>query len=115
MIRPEIDLVGQREFGGRNAEPVGLRGALEDLISPRVLNFEGEAARGDGVSVGAIERQRAGVDRLAGLVDRLFGREEDAHFLLNPDWLSNFPGSERGVRDIVNLLTSEEAGRQPKP
>ena len=60
MVRAEVDLIGEREFGGCDAELVGAGGFLENLVAARIFDLEGEiaaslqllvkAARAEGIS-----------------------------------------------------------------
>ena len=60
---------------------------LEDFVAARVFHLEGELAVGVGFVIGAVEREGADVDGLAGLVDGLLGGEKNGGFVLELDGL----------------------------
>ena len=110
MIGAEIDLVGQGELGGGDAELVRLGGSLEDLVAARVFDLKGEFAVGGGLVVSAVERERADVDGLAGLVDGLLRGEEDGGLVLELDGLRVFGRADGRVGDVAQLVFAGEAG-----
>ena len=77
MIRAQIDFVGQREFSGRDAEAIGLRGFLEHLVAARILQFKCQRTVGAGLVIRPVERERPRVNRLARLVYRLLSRKQN--------------------------------------
>ena len=110
MICAEVDFVGEGEFGGGDAELVGLRGPLEDLVAARVFDFEGELAAGGGVVIGAVESEGAHVDGLAGLVNGLLGGEQDGKLVLKLNGLSGFAGADGGFDEVMELVVADKAG-----
>ena len=87
MVSAEVDLVGEGELGGGDAELVGFGGFLEYLVAAGVFHLEGEFAAGDGLVIGAVERQGANVDGLARLVDRLLRGEKNGGCIVKLDRL----------------------------
>ncbi len=84
VIGAKIDLVGQREFGGRDAEAVGLRGFLEHLIAARILQLKCQRTVGAGLVIRPVKRERPRVNRLARLVYRLLSGEQNGRRLFEP-------------------------------
>ncbi len=78
MIRAEVHLVGQLEVGRRDAERVGLPALLEDLVALGVLDLERDGRVADRGARRAVERERAKVHRLTGLVEGFVGGQQDA-------------------------------------
>ena len=84
MVRAQVDFIGQSKFGRGNSERVGLGRFLEDLVAARILKFESELVFGRRLVVGAVERQRAHMDRLARLVDWLFSSKKNGDLVFQP-------------------------------
>ena len=64
--------------------------------------------------IGAIERKRADVDGLAGLVDGLLGGEEDGRLVFELDGLRVLGRADRCIRDVVHLVLAGETGGKAK-
>jgi hypothetical protein len=72
-----VDLVGEREVRRDDAVPRARRAAAEHTVAAAVLDLDREGLVDDRVQVGGAQGQRADVDDLSGLVERLVGRHED--------------------------------------
>ena len=110
VVRPQIDLVGQREFRGSDAEFVGLGGLAEDLVGARIFNLKGQRTVAIGFEVGAVQRQGAHMDRLARLIDGLFGGKQNLRLLANLDGLAVLRAADRRVGDEAQLVVAGETG-----
>ena len=107
MVRAQIDLIGQSKFGRGNSELIGLGRFLEYLVAARILEFESQLVFGRRLVVGAKERQRAHMDRLARLVDWLFGRKKNGNFVIQPHRLGKLGRTDRGIHNIAQLVTAD--------
>src|SRR5580658_8308489 len=114
MVGAEVHFVGKLEFSGGNSELVSLRGFLEDLVAARVLNFKREPAAGGGIVVGAVESQRANVNRLPRLIDRLLGGEQDGKLVLELHRLRVLAGTKGRLDQVAELTVAENIGGKAK-
>src|SRR6266481_5276302 len=112
MVGSQVDFVGQTELSGRKAVRVGLRDFPEYLVAPGIVEFESQLAAGDSLMVCAVEREGADVDRLTGLVDRLFRCEENGGFVFEPDVLDVLDGSKGGVDNVAQRIAPDQACRE---
>ncbi len=87
---------------------------FEDLVAARVFHLEGKVAVRIRPMTGTIERERAHMDRLAGLVDRFLGGEHNQCRILELDGLRVFGGTDRCVGDEANIVFAFEPGRKVK-
>ena len=110
MIGSQIHFIGQRKFGRRNSELVGLGRFLEDFVAARIFHFKGQFATGGCLMIGAIERQRPHVDGLAGLIDGFFGGEQNRDFVFQAHLLREFRRADRRVDDVAQRITARQAG-----
>ncbi len=106
MIRAQVDFGGQAELCRCDAVRAGLRCLLKDLVAARVLELESERPARSGLMVGAVQSERAHVDGLAGLVERLLRGEQDRRLIFDSHLLGDFGGTERRVGDVVECVTA---------
>ncbi len=87
VIRSQIHLARQAKVRGADAKLIRRRGFLEDLVPVGVLHFQEQVPFSYRVVVRAIQRERPHVNHLSRLINRLFGRQENPDFVLQPDCL----------------------------
>src|SRR6202044_2396944 len=83
---------------------------LEDLVAAGVFELEGELAIGVGPGLCAVERERANVDGLSGLVDGLLGGQEDRCLVVELDVLGEFGRADWSICDVAHLVFASETG-----
>ena len=62
--------------------------------------------------VGAVERQRPRMDDLSRLVNRLFCRQQDGDFLLQPHCLRELRRTDQRVHHVPQLVITRKACRE---
>src|SRR5258708_15152755 len=60
--------------------------------------------------VGAVERQRADVNRLPRLIKGLLGSQQNRYFIFETNRLSEFRRADRRIGHIVKLIAARQAG-----
>jgi len=98
LVRPGIDLVRQLEIHRRNAEIRRGERLAEDGVAFAVGHGHVEGLPGGGAQIERAQRQRADVDHLPRLVERLVGGQQDAEVALQRDGLLQRVGTQRGLR-----------------
>ena len=111
VVGPQVDLIGQPEVRRCHAISAGLCDLLEDFVAARILGFQRDLARRGGRVIGAVQRERAHVDGLPGLVDGLFGGEQDLRFRLQFHGL----GRSRWSRWAFPPRSAASSGRPVQP
>ena len=104
-----VDLVGQLEVGGGDAEIRRFQSLLEDLVALAVLDLEGQIGPGHRLEVERLQRQRPQVHELAGLVERLVADEQHLGRGLDLHVALQLLLAEVGLGDDLHLVL---AGRQ---
>ena len=112
VIRAEVHLVGQREFRGGNSELAGLRRMFEHLITAGIFYLKNKLAAGGGFMTRAVERQRAHMDCLPRLIDRLLRGEQDRGRIIKADLLGDFTGADGRVHHVTQRICSRQARRK---
>src|SRR5277367_5451415 len=87
---------------------------LKNLVAARVFHLKGNVAIGICPMTSTIERERAYMDRLAGLVDRFLGGEHNQSRILELDGLRVFGGTNRCVGDQADFVFAFEPARKMK-
>ncbi len=114
MIGAEVHLIGERELRGGHAEAICRCALFENLVATRVFHLEGKVTVPIGPVTGAIQRERADMDRLAGLVDRLLGGEHNQCRVFDLDGLGVFGGTDGRVGDEADIVCASERSRKAK-
>ena len=104
VVRAQVDFIGKPELRRRDSELVALRQFLENFVAARVLDLKSEFAIGHRFVIGAIQRQRAHMNRLPRLIDGLLGGEQDGDLVFHPHGLGEFRRTDGGVYGVAQLI-----------
>jgi hypothetical protein len=78
LVSAKIQFGRENEISRRDPESGGPAGLLEDFVALGVADFKGDDLIGERSFCAAVEDQAADVDRLARLINRLLGSEQDS-------------------------------------
>ena len=107
-----VDLVGELEVSGGDAEIRRFQGLLEDLVALAVLDFKGEVGPGRRLEVERPQRQRPQVHELSRLVERLVTDEQHLGRRLDLHVAFQLLLAEVGLReDLQFVLAGRQVGR----
>ncbi len=114
MVIAHVDFVGQLKIDRSDAVIGGFLSALEYFVALGIFNFENKVLGAGRLKVERLQRQRANVNELTGLIERLIRHQQDFGIGFDAHVLFELIGTQRGLRAHEQLIRPGRKSRDLK-